>query len=75
MRIAENKDNITKAVAGLDTFTKNWCMNCKETSRQNEPVFRCSQCEFQQKDGKCLVHVFASTHKSHFKMDDFGSMS
>ena len=70
----KNQDNITKAVEGLDTFTKNWCMNCEETNRQNEPVFRCSECEFQQTDRKCLVHVFAFTHKSDFDLHDFGAM-
>ena len=28
-----NADNITKAVEGLDQFTKNWCMNCEETKK------------------------------------------
>ena len=32
----ENSDNIEKAVQGLDQFTKNWCMNCKETDENND---------------------------------------
>lgn len=31
-----NKDNLTEAVHGLDIFTKNWCMNCEETEKQND---------------------------------------
>ena len=34
-----NEDNITEAVHGLDYFTKNWCMNCAETTKLNEPIF------------------------------------
>ena len=26
-----NSDDITKAVEGLDIFTKNYCMNCQKT--------------------------------------------
>ena len=31
-----NKDDITEAVHGLNIFTKNWCMNCKETDEKND---------------------------------------
>ena len=33
---SKNADNITKAVEGLDQFTKNWCMNCEETKKQRD---------------------------------------
>ena len=32
--IIQNKDDITEAVHALDIFTKNWCMNCKETEEK-----------------------------------------
>lgn len=35
-----NADNLVKAVEGLDQFCKNWCMNCAETERTNEPFFQ-----------------------------------
>ena len=41
-----NKDDVKEAVASLDRFTKNWCMNCKETEETNDLVFRCSECVF-----------------------------
>ena len=69
-----NKDDITEAVHGLDIFTKNWCMNCKETDEKNEPVFRCKECEFQEAGGVCLVKTFANNHKNDYDMNDFGSM-
>ena len=69
-----NADNITKAVEGLDQFTKNWCMNCEETEKQKDLVFRCSNCEFQLDDGKCLIKMFANHHKHDYPMNDFGSM-
>lgn len=69
-----NSDNITEAVHGLDIFTKNWCMNCEEVEKQNDLVFRCEECEFSQKDGKCLVKVFAQEHKHDYPLNNFGSM-
>ena len=36
----KNADNITKAVKSLDKFTKNWCMNCEDTEKQRDLVFR-----------------------------------
>ena len=69
-----NADNITKAVEGLDQFTKNWCMNCEETEKQRDLVFRCSNCEFQSDDRECLIKVFANHHKHDYPMKDFGSM-
>lgn len=69
-----NSDNITEAVHGLDIFTKNWCMNCEETEKQKDLVFRCSECQFKTEDGKCLVKVFANSHKYDYPLKDFGSM-
>ena len=69
-----NADNTTEAVHGLDIFTKNWCMNCEETEKQGDLIFRCSECEFQQTDGKCLVKTFSHEHKHNYPLSDFGSM-
>ena len=69
-----NADNTTVAVHGLDIFTKNWCMNCEETEKQGDLIFRCGECEFQQTDGKCLVKTFFYEHKHNYLSFDFGSM-
>ena len=69
-----NADNITKAVNGLDTFTKNWCMNCYETEKQEDLIFRCKECEFEQLDGTCLVKKFVHGHNHGYPLKDFGSM-
>ena len=69
-----NADDITKAVEGLDQFTKNWCMNCEETLKQEDLVFRCSNCEFQEDDEKCLIKTFANYHEHNYPMKYFGSM-
>ena len=53
-----NHDNLTEAVHGLDIFTKNWCMNCEETEKQNDPIFRCKE---------CLIKTFALEHKNEHK--------
>ena len=69
-----NSDNITEAVHGLDIFTKNWCMDCAETDKQNDLVFRCKECEFKTEKGECLIKMFANRHKHNYPLSDFGSM-
>lgn len=69
-----NEDNITEAVHGLDYFTKNWCMNCAETKKLNEPIFRCKECAFSSGEN-CIVKQFANSQKHNYPMDSFGSMS
>ena len=54
----DNADDIEKAVQGLDQFTKNYCMNVEETEKQNDLVFRCSECNFVSESGSCLVKKF-----------------
>ena len=69
-----NADNIDKAVEGLDIFTKNWCMNCAETEKINDLVFRCKECDFAEESGSCRIKGFVNKHKSNYPLDDFGSM-
>ena len=69
-----NSDNIEKAVEGLDQFTKNWCMNCKETHKTDVLVFRCSECEFSAEQGKCLVKSFVNNHIHNCDLNNFGCM-
>lgn len=69
-----NADNVTEAVHGLDIFTKNWCMNCSEVEKQNDLVFRYSECNFKEDDGRCLVKIFANKHKHDYPLKNFGSM-
>ena len=71
-----NKDNLTEAVHGLDIFTKNWCMNCEETEKQNDLIFRCKECQFLEKDGCCIIKKFAVEHKNKHKypIRNFGCM-
>lgn len=75
--IEENRDDLTKAVYGLDVFTKNWCMNCKETKKQDDLVFRCAKCEFRTEKGHCLIKEFAFGHqkKHKYPLENFGCMS
>lgn len=68
-----NSDNITKALGGLDTFTKNWCMNCEETNTRNEPIFRCEECNFKGELGVCKIKEFVIDKTGDMPVD-FGSM-
>lgn len=69
----QNKDDITEAVHGLDIFTKNWCMNCDETEKQKNLIFRCKECNFRQELGICLIKEFAYEHEHNYPLEDFGS--
>ena len=66
-----NKDDVKEAVASLDKFTKNWCINCKETKEKNDLVFRCGACFFKQ-DGWCLIKKFKVKYCPEYK--NFGCM-
>ena len=68
-----NSDDITKAVGGLDTFTKNWCMNCEETDKRNELIFRCKECNFQGELGACKIKEFVIDKTGDIHVN-FGSM-
>lgn len=68
-----NEDNLKKAIQGLDQFTKNWCMNCKETEEKNDLVFRCGECNFCDDRGVCDIKAFVLA-KTEEPPRDFGSM-
>lgn len=68
-----NADNIDKAIEGLSQFTKNWCMNCEETEKQNDLVFRCKQCEFSGELGICQIKKFVIDNTGDMPTD-FGAM-
>ena len=72
----QNKDDLNGAIDGLAKFCHSFCMNCEETEKQGDLIFRCDECEFQQilSDGICLVKTFAYEHKHNYPLSDFGSM-
>ena len=57
----KNKDDVNRAIDGLQDFMFNYCMNVAETERQNDLVFRCKGCKFK-KGSICLVKEFAIEH-------------
>lgn len=60
-----NQDNPFVAVDGLIQFRHNWCMNVTETEKQNDLVFRCKECHFNdQVHGGCLIKIFIKKHGS-----------
>lgn len=59
-----NADNLEKALEGLGQFCHNWCMNCKETEKQKDLVFRCKQCDFQNENGSCQIKIFLNNYTS-----------
>lgn len=70
--IRGNKDDVEKAVDCLNEFTHNWCMNCEETEKQNDLVFRCKECHFFMEDESCLIKKFKNKHYPNYR--GFGSM-
>ncbi len=72
-----NSDDIHAAIDGLNHFTKNWCMNVKQTTESNDLVFRCHECPFSGGRGfcHCLVKSFAYYHDDEYTRSvDFGAM-
>lgn len=69
------KDNIDKAIAGLDSFTKNYCVNYEKTNLSDNLVFNCSNCEFCQSNDTCLLKVFVKNHSTDKNaLSNFGAM-
>lgn len=55
----DNVDDIGLAVISMGIFRKAFCLNVGETENDIEPVFRCSECPFEdKKNKKCLVKMF-----------------
>ena len=72
-----NSDDIHAAIDGLNHFTKNWCMNVKQTTESSDLVFRCKECPFSGGHGfsRCLVKSFAYYHDEEYARSvDFGAM-
>ena len=70
--IKGNKDDVKRAVDCLNEFTHNWCMNCEETEKRKDLMFRCEECQFSTEDGTCLIKKFKNKHYPNYK--DFGCM-
>lgn len=71
-----NNDDIHAAIDALNTFTHMWCMNCEETDKSDDLIFRCSECEFSEKDTKnCKIKLFCLNHDEEYtRAVDFGCM-
>lgn len=68
LKMLRENDNV-RAVMALDLFTK---LYCKDNTVVDDLVFRCSECEFEAQDKRCLVKVMA--HKLAPNYREFGSM-
>lgn len=64
-----NKDDINSAIEGLAQFCHSFCMNCEETEKQNDLVFRCKECLFEREDEKCSVKVFLNKYGTPEQID------
>lgn len=61
--IRNNKDDINAAIDGLSQFCHSFCMNRKETERQDDLVFRCKECPFLLEETNiCSVKVFLNEY-------------
>lgn len=68
------KDDKHAAIDGLNTFTRNWCMDVSATERRGDLVFRCKKCDFSI-EGKCLIKQFAHNKDEDYTNEiDFGCM-
>ena len=66
----ENKDDINSAIDGLGQFCHSFCMNCEETEKTNDLVFRCKECPFEDKETrKCHVKIFLNKYGTPEQID------
>lgn len=66
----DNSDDINRAIEGLSIFCHSFCMNCAETEKKNDLVFRCKECPFLEKDtDRCFVKVFLSKYATDIQKD------
>ena len=66
----ENKDDINSAIDGLGQFCHSFCMNCEETEKTNDLVFRCKECPFEDKETrKCRVKIFLNKYGTPEQID------
>ena len=70
----QNKDDLNGAVDGLAKFCHSFCMNCEETEKQNDLVFRCKECPFEREDKKCSVKVFLNKYATKEQIDKSTAM-
>ena len=65
-----NKDDINSAIEGLGQFCHSFCMNCVETEKTNDLVFRCEECPFEEQNtGVCYVKVFLNKYGTPEQID------
>ena len=69
LKMLRENNNIRAAVMALDLFTK---LYCKDDTVVDDLVFRCSECEFEAQDKRCLVKVMARKLAPNYR--EFGSM-
>ena len=69
-----NADDLDAAISGISQFMHNWCMDCAKTESSNL-TFRCSNCEFEEKNGYCTVKRFLNKHTSTEKAAACSCMS
>lgn len=68
--VMENKDDIDAAIDGLSQFCHSFCMNCAETEKQGNLVFRCRECPFEMSEtGVCSIKVFLSEYGTPEQID------
>lgn len=72
--VRHNKDDINAAIDGLGQFCHSFCMNCEETQKKNDLVFRCKECPFKEEDETCKVKVFLNRYGTTEQIDRSTSM-
>lgn len=73
--IGNNKDDINAAIDGLSQFCHSFCMNCEKTKLQNDLVFRCKECPFENKEtNECSVKTFLYKYGTKEQIDNSTAM-
>lgn len=69
MQTYNNKDDMNAAIEGISMFCHSYCMNCAETEKKNDLVFRCRECPFSEEDHTCKVKIFLNKYATQEQRD------
>lgn len=68
----ENTNDLEKAIIGLGIFRLSYCLDTQKTDEENDLVFRCEECPFEdKKTRKCSVKMFLNRFATDEQFERF----
>lgn len=72
----DNADSLDLAITALGIFRLSYCLNVEETDKTGNLVFRCSECEFENRKTRiCSLKKFLGKYATEEQKERFSLMS